>query len=167
MEIQGYPNYLIYEDGKVFSKKSNMFLKPGLNSEGYYHIKLCENSKVKNYRINRLVGIHYIPNPENKPQVDHINRDTSDNRICNLRWVTNLENCQNKGISKNNTTGIKNISYDKSKDIWRFNKNINGKRTQKWFKTKEEAIEFKNHFDVICRTTVDFPCNSVARVSSS
>ena len=148
MEIQGYPNYLIYDDGKVFSKKSNKFLKPFINSRGYYRVDLCENGKRKNYKIHRLIGIHYIPNPDMKPQVDHINRIRTDNRIENLRWVSHLENQQNKGIPNNNTTGIKNISYSASKDLWVFQKMINGKRSEKYFKTKEEAIEFKNQLDL-------------------
>ena len=166
MEIEGYPNYLIYEDGKVFSKKRNKFLKPRINTNGYYCIDLCENGKQKTYKIHRLIAIHYIPNPENKREVDHINRDRSDNKIENLRWVSHLENMQNKGIPNTNTSGIKNISYNKFHDRWIFRKEINGKLTRKSFKTKQEAIEFKNHF-VICNTTVDFPCNSTAKVSSS
>ena len=75
MEIQGYPNYLIYEDGKVCSKKSNRVLKPYIN-HGYLQITLSNNGKQKKMSIHRLVAIHYIPNPENKPCVDHIDRDT-------------------------------------------------------------------------------------------
>ena len=148
MEIEGYKNYLIYDDGRVYNKKYNRFLKHIINSKGYYQIKLCENSKQKSHKIHRLIAIHYIPNPENKPEVDHINRDRSDNRIENLRWSTGSENMQNQGIRKNNKCGIKNISYDKKNDRWMFNKKINGKRTDKGFKTKEEAIEFKIQFDL-------------------
>ena len=149
MEIEGYENYLIYEDGRVFSKKRNRFLKPGLDSCRYHYVVLCENGKPKNHSIHRLVGIHYIPNDENKSEVDHINRDRTDNRIENLRWVSHSENQQNQGIKKNNKTGIKNIFYDKSRDRWIFKKRINNNTTWKWFKTKEEAIEFKNNFNLL------------------
>ena len=166
MEIEGYPNYLIYEDGKVFSKYKNKFLNPSINSHGYYTIDLRENGKQKTHLIHRLIGIHYIPNPENKREIDHMNRDKTDNRIENLRWATPSENNQNKGIPNTNTSGVKYICYDKFQDRWVFQKRINGKLTRKYFKTKEEAIEFKNHFE-ICRQTVVLPCNSTANVSSS
>ena len=154
MEIEGYENYLIYDDGRVYTKKYNRFLKPRINSHGYYYVGLSKNSKQKNYKIHRLIGIHYIPNDENKPFVDHMNRDRTDNRICNLRWATSSENNQNKGIRIDNTTGVKNISYDKFQDRWRFQKTINNKLTLKQFKTKEEAIEFKNQFDLTCDPAV-------------
>ena len=148
MEVIDYPNYLIYDDGRVYNKNRNRFLKPRINTHGYCHVVLFENSKQKNHSIHRLVAIHYIPNPENKREVDHINRIRTDNRIENLRWATSSENNQNKGISKNNTTGVKNISYSIPRDYWVFHKTINGKRIEKYFKTKEEAIEFKNQFDL-------------------
>ena len=156
MEVIDFPSYLIYEDGKVFSKYKNKFLKPCINSCGYYSLVLCENGKRKTFKIHRLIALHFIANPENKREVDHINRIRSDNRIENLRWVTSSENNQNQGIQKNNKTGIKNISYEKSRDRWLFQKRINDKLTQKHFKTKQEAIEFKNYFE-ICRQTVVFP----------
>tara|TARA_R110001592_G_scaffold166280_1_gene401216 strand:- start:132 stop:581 length:450 start_codon:yes stop_codon:yes gene_type:complete len=148
MEVIDYPNYLIYDDGRVYNKNRNRFLKPCPNSLGYYRVCLCENNERKTCKIHRLVAIHYIPNPENKREVDHINRIRTDNRIENLRWATSSENNQNKGISKNNTTGVKNISYSIPRDYWVFHKTINGKRIEKYFKTKEEAIEFKNQFDL-------------------
>ena len=154
MEIQGYPKYLIYEDGRVFSKYKNKFIKPHINSEGYYHKNLYENNNRKNHSIHRLVAIHYIPNPDMKPQVDHINRIKTDNRICNLRWVTGSENMQNQGIRIDNTSGVKYISYNTRTDYWVFRKIINGKLTCKTFKTKEEAIEFKNQFDLTCAPAV-------------
>ena len=149
MEIEGYENYLIYEDGRVFSKYKNKFLNPSINSCGYYRIDLLENGKRKTFKIHRLIAFHFIPNPENKSEIDHINRDRTDNRIENLRWVSHSENQQNQGIKKNNKTGIKNIFYDKSRDRWIFKKRINNNTTWKWFKTKEEAIEFKNNFNLL------------------
>jgi len=114
MEVKDFPNYLIYPDGKVFSKNSNGFMKPDTNG-GYYYVYLYKDSKSKLKRIHRLIAEHYIPNPDNKPFVDHINRDRKDNRIENLRWVTRRENNLNKTCRKDNTTGFKWIISSKQK----------------------------------------------------
>ena len=95
MEIEDYPNYMVYEDGRVYNKKRNIFMIPTLDNVGYLFIGLTNNGKQKRMSIHRLVAIHYIPNPENKPCVDHINRNKQNNNIENLRWVTQRENCSN------------------------------------------------------------------------
>jgi hypothetical protein len=104
MEIQDFPNYLIYDDGRVFTKKRERvkegYLKPVMNN-GYLNVMLCNDNKQKKYKIHRLVAIHYIPNPDNKPFVDHINRIRDDNRVENLRWATKSENERNRTIKKN------------------------------------------------------------------
>ena len=143
MEIIGYENYLIYEDGRVYNKKYNRFLKQGTGGRGYKHLTLYKEGKSKDHNIHRLVAEHYIPNPQNKKCVDHINRIRSDNRLENLRWATYSENNQNTTISKNNKSGHKYISYNKRDNIWRFTKEINNKTTQKYFKTKTDALCYK------------------------
>tara|TARA_R110002012_G_C11339264_1_gene578074 strand:- start:65 stop:505 length:441 start_codon:yes stop_codon:yes gene_type:complete len=107
MEIPNHPNYLIYPDGKVFSKKTNKFKTLSDNGLGYKYVALYPNQK--NYYIHRLIAEYYIPNPNNLKEVDHINRIKDDNRIENLRWVTRKENENNKGIQKRNKTGFKYI----------------------------------------------------------
>jgi len=141
MEIQGYENYLIYPDGRVYSKKNNIFLKPKIDN-GYHRIKLCKG-KHKFYFIHRLVAKYYIPNTENKSFVDHIDRNTLNNDISNLRWVTYSENNLNKGTQKNNTSGHKNISYNKSRLLWKYDKRVNQSKCIRFFKTKTEALCFK------------------------
>ena len=121
MEIKNFSNYLIYEDGRVFSKKRNMFLKHMKNHSGYYFIDL---PKKKGQLIHRLVAEHYISNPDNKPLVDHINRIKTDNRIENLRWATVSENNTNIGMKSNNKSGFKWISYDNHSDKWRFSRKL-------------------------------------------
>ena len=148
MEVQGYPNYLIYPDGRVWSKKRNIFLKFSLNRDGgYLHTKIY-NGKHKCVRIHRLVAEHYIPNPENKPQVDHINRDTCDNRVENLQWVSNSENQLNRGMMKNNKSGHKHISQYKGQ--WRFQKRINKVfYSSTYFHSKTDAIWYKFIFNLM------------------
>ena len=149
MEIIGYENYLIYNDGRVFGKKYNKFLKPGTNRAGYEYVVLSKEGKRKTHDIHRLVALHYIPNPENKPAVDHINRIRTDNRLENLRWATHSENQQNQSKRVDNKSGHKYVSYIKSRDKWKFKKTINKKKTQKYFKTKTDALCYKFIFILI------------------
>ena len=98
MEIEDYPNYLIYEDGRVWSKiGKGRFLKPIIRNKkrGYTVVRLSNKNVGKILSLHRLVAIHYIPNPENKPFVDHINHIVDDNRVENLRWATVSENTLN------------------------------------------------------------------------
>lgn len=146
MEIQDFPDYLIYEDGRVFSKMSRKYLKPQDNGNGYMFVGLSNQGKRKFMRIHRLVALHYIDNPHNYPEVDHIDRDKSNNDISNLRWADRSINCQNTGMQCDNKLGIKNISYCNREKKYVYRKTIRGKLTQKYFKTIEEAIEFKGNF---------------------
>ena len=143
MEIAGYNNYLIYPDGKVQNKKTKRYLKPRTDTHGYKYIDLCKDGIPKSHTVHRLVALHYIPNPDNLPCVDHRYRDKTDNRVDNLRWATPSENCQNTGTPITNTSGHKNLSYHKTNKAWRYYKEYRGVRIQKYFKTKTEALCYK------------------------
>ena len=115
MEINDYPNYLIYEDGRVWSKTSNKFLKPSIMWKGYCVLNLRNYKNPKTFRLHRLVAEHYIPNPNNYSQIDHIDRDKTNNNVSNLRWCNNSMNQENIGLKKNNKLKQKYISITTSK----------------------------------------------------
>lgn len=90
--INGFENYLIDEGGNVYSKLRNKKLKHFSNPDGYLLYKLYKDKKPFTIKIHRLVAEAFIPNPDNKPQVNHINGIKTDNRLINLEWVTKSEN---------------------------------------------------------------------------
>ncbi len=144
MEIQGYNNYLIYEDGKVFSKKRNKFRKATPDKDGYLRVGLCKDGKRETFKIHRLIAIHYIPNPHNYECVDHKDRNRQNNSIDNLRWVTNQMNCQNRSVMNTNKLGISNIHPHGNG--YEFEIVRNGEKHTKRFKTLEDAIKYKEEY---------------------
>ena len=101
-EIQGFPNYRINKQGQVFSNykyKTNIpcdtwrEVKPVLDKGvGYFIVTLTNQGKRSNKFIHRLLATHFIPNPLNKPQVNHIDGNKQNNDLSNLEWVTSQEN---------------------------------------------------------------------------
>ena len=95
--IKGYEGlYKVTSEGNVFSVRSNMELSPTLDKDGYCKVSLSFKNNRKSYRVHRLVAFAFIDNPEDKPQVNHINGIKSDNRPENLEWVTSSENLIHK-----------------------------------------------------------------------
>jgi hypothetical protein len=90
--FEDLPGYKLYEDGNFFSVKRNKFLKITHNSKGYKAVDICVNGFKSKKLIHRLLAKAFIPNPHNKPQVNHINGIKTDNRLHNLEWCTSSEN---------------------------------------------------------------------------
>lgn len=91
--IDGYTTkYIIDRLGNVYNSKNGKTLVPQLSTGGYYRVKLSHNKISKSYSVHRLVAYAFIPNPLNKPDVNHIDGVKSHNYVENLEWVTKSEN---------------------------------------------------------------------------
>lgn len=101
-EIDGFPDYEISNLGRVCSFKGRYpkILKPYKNRYGYLTVTLCHDGKMVTKKVHRLVAEAFVPNPENKPEVNHIDEDKENNVAENLEWVMRRENV-------NHDTGIK------------------------------------------------------------
>lgn len=88
-------NYIVYNDGKIYSNKSSLFLKPVNNGNGYFFVNIWSNGKPKIKYIHRVVAETFLENSNNHRYVDHIDRDKTNNHLSNLRWVSASENTQN------------------------------------------------------------------------
>ena len=90
--IQGYEGlYSVSNRGRVYSYRSKRCLKPAHTKAGYHCVHLADKGKVSVMFIHRLVALAFIPNPQDKPTVNHINEIKTDNRVENLEWATNHE----------------------------------------------------------------------------
>ena len=143
ISIVGNPKYAVNILGEVKNVTKGRILKPMLN-RGYLSVTLYTNNKQTFHNIHRLIALHFIPNPENKPCIDHINRIRSDNRIENLRWVTKAENNQNMSLHKDNKLKEQNISINGK--CFMFQKMINGVSHRKSFNTLDEAITYRDNY---------------------
>ena len=97
MIFKAIGDYKVYEDGTIISVKGHKekVLKPRLHCRGYYKVCLRINNVSKDWLVHRLVATLFIPNPENKKQIDHIDGNKANNAVNNLRWSTALENRHN------------------------------------------------------------------------
>lgn len=124
-QIKKYPNYYATKEGLVFSSKSNKFLKPSFDQQGYARVGIyIGNYKTKTIKIHRLIAETFINNPLNKKDVNHIDGNKSNNCVENLEWCTRSENIKH--------------AYDNGL------KTINNKQKERFIKMVKSQIGNKN-----------------------
>lgn len=108
--IDGFPNYAVSNRGRVMNIKTGKVLKIGVNRCGYEQVGLSMNCKRMIFLIHRLVANAFIPNPNNLPEVNHINEIKTDNNVNNLEWSSASRN--NKHSLYKRSCKINQLSLD-------------------------------------------------------
>lgn len=103
--LEEYPNYVVHDNGQIWSLYKGKFLKPAKDRKGYLYIGIKDYKRKLHYpRIHKLVAKAFLPYPTvNKNQIDHINGVKTDNHYTNLEWVSPIENISrafNNGLRK-------------------------------------------------------------------
>ena len=151
--IEGFPNYLVTSHGRVLSLKDNhgndrvKELKPQKFRIGYMYVNLYKNGKMNSKTVHRLVAQAFIPNPENKTEVNHIDEDKTNNQVSNLEWMSAKENRNHgtrneragKAISKTNGDGRrKGINNPRARAVVGFKINGCGIKYYKYIRECEK-----------------------------
>ena len=124
--IEGYETYSVSTFGNVRNDTTGKVLKP-TTQQNRQRITLCLNGYVETFLTYRLVAFAFIPNPKCKKVIDHIDNNSLNNNVENLRWTTQSENICNSTLSRVNTSGVKGVYWDKSKQKWKSQICINKK----------------------------------------
>ncbi|WP_405101481.1 NUMOD4 domain-containing protein [Oceanobacillus sp. FSL H7-0719] len=127
-DIKGYEGlYQVSKWGRVKSlKRKNLagtYMKERMfdvypNNQGYYMVKLSKEGKGRDVSVHRLVAETFIPNPDNKPQVNHIDGNPMNNKVTNLEWVTpqeNIDHAWDTGLNKNRGEAHSNAKLNEEK----------------------------------------------------
>lgn len=175
--IDNFPYYKISNLGKI-KNSTDKVLQNLKQSQGYNAIELYHDKDHKRFLVHRLVALHFIPNTENKPYVNHIDGNKRNNAVSNLEWVTNSENiihARETGLNPYNyptagkklegqrkgTSSYYGVAWDKARNKWRSAVRYNNKvYKQKRFNTEiEAAVHYNNLLDELNIT--DRPKNSI------
>lgn len=131
--IRGYTGYLIYRNGSVenLRNKTDPWAKSFIDSDGYTIVRLLDYSDKANpmeriERLHILIARAFIPNKKNKGEVDHVDKNKSNNDVSNLRWATRKQNSMNIKPKEGHSSLYKGVGWIECKGIWRAQIKIDG-----------------------------------------
>jgi hypothetical protein len=151
-EIDLFEDYLIFNNGEIFSRKTNKFLKAKINNKGYACVVLWNENGKCDVQISRLVGDYFVENENNKEFIDHIDRNPLNNHYSNLRWCSPYENNLNRNKNKNNKSGFIGVYLDNKNNRWQAGFRKDGKRIMKCFPFQEgNEIDKEIKFREACK----------------
>ena len=143
-KIDGFENYSVSDHGNVRDDKRGRMKKQSKLESGYNITGLTKNNLQKMFYIHKLVGEAFLPNPDNKSTIDHIDNDKLNNKVANLRWASMVEQAQNRGIRSDNQSGSKGVSWHKNTQKWQAQIRVNGKCIHLgYFMNKDDAITIR------------------------
>lgn len=108
-EIKALERFVLNNGG--MQRKHERILKQNISKNKHCMVVLCKDGKTYPKLVHRIVAEMFIPNPENKPCIDHIDTDVTNNSVENLRWVTQKENCNNPLTRKHGSDAKKGHPY--------------------------------------------------------
>jgi len=159
VDIPGFEGYYgITEEGEIYSIKSERFLKPNVDSMGYFRVTLTKDGVKTGKKVHRIIAEILIPNPNNHPLVDHIDRDKRNNSISNLRWGSYAQNAANRPSKPNSSSKYKGVYFRKDTNKWeaRIQMDWDAKYLG-CFKTEiEAAIAYNKGIDRYCHSRSEF-----------
>lgn len=126
---EGY--YACTTEGKIWSYRSNMYLKPSVSKKGYTHVVFTKDGNRYDYRTHRLIAMTFLDNSENKEQVNHIDGNKLNNYLSNLEWVTaeeNIEHAKKHGLFKSQVNTPPKRSKDGPQVGYMFTNIYNGEQ---------------------------------------
>ena len=143
--INSYINYQVSNVGRVRNSKTGRILKPNLASNGYFTVGLSKNGGVKTHAIHQLVAKEFLRNPNDKPCIDHIDGNKTNNSLDNLRLCSYSQNNRNSSKRENTSSIYKGVCWDKSLGKWKAQIQINGGQNHLGLFTNEkEAAQAYN-----------------------
>ena len=154
-DIKGYEGlYQVSNLGRVKSLKNREKILNPFSDNNYLNVDLFKNRKKKRYKIHRLVAITFIPNIDNKPEVNHIDGNKENNCISNLEWTTSSENMQHAfkmGLAKvnKNMKGRFGTDNPNSKPVNQYT--LDNEPHTSWDSTKDIERELKIHHSHISK----------------
>lgn len=147
---------VVQQAGKISHLKGHIMAQ-SVDKDGYLRCSLSKNGKRKTYPVHRIVLNAFVPNPEGKPHVDHINTIRDDNRVENLRWATQTENNNNQRTIQHLKKTINNDGYQQ-KRLNALSKNGSPKAPKKVYQYSKN-YEYINSFNSISEAARNFGIN--------
>ena len=151
--IKNYETYTITKSGIITDLRNGNVLHQRENGSGYKVVTLKNPNGVFTCLVHRLLGINFIENPNNLLEIDHIDRDKTNNNLNNLRWADDFTQSQNRGVT--NQLGLRFICYENDKKYHCSRYRIKIQRNKQVLLNKsfgtgnntlDEVVKYRNNF---------------------